>query len=128
MLYEERRDFDKALFYWNKRITLSTTKDEWTQKAKERIRDIKMIQGMFKPKPTEDELLDLVEEVSKQKEVLSENKQEFARHLLDKAKLSYEKSDDVNAFKKASDAQLLDPANKDIKDFLQKVQSEMLVR
>lgn len=128
MLYEEQRDFDKALFYWNKRMALSTTSDEWSQKAKERIRDIKMVQGMFKPKPTEDELLDLVKEVSKRKEALSDDKQKFAQHLLDKAKLSYKNNDDVAAYKKASDAQLLDPSNKEIDDFLQKVQSEMLVK
>lgn len=127
LLYENTRNYNKALFYWQKRAELGGLSDDpWTQKAKQRIEDIKIIQQTFPTKPTEREVLGLVRDTLKQKSIIRQDKRELAKTLLRRAKLSYEKNDLITALQKACDAQLLDPANADIQEFIDIVQKRLL--
>lgn len=127
LLYENERDLDKAIFYWKKRVELGSPDDPWTEKAKQRIRDIKMVQGI--PLETKEEkLVSLTKDVLNEKAITKGDNRELAKMYLRKAKASYKKGDDLAAFKQAVSALQLDPANTEITEFVEKVQKKLLMR
>ncbi len=42
LFYENKRDLEKAAFYWGKRAQIGSPDDPWTQKAARRLKDIRM--------------------------------------------------------------------------------------
>lgn len=127
LLYENKRDLDKAIFYWKKRVQLGSPDDPWTQKAKQRINDIMMVQGIpFETK--EEKLVTLTKDVLNQKAITKGDDRELAKLYMNKAKASYQKGDDLAAFKQALSALQLDPANTEITKFVEKVQKKLLLR
>lgn len=129
LLYENRRDLDKARYHWQKRATLGVADDPWTEKAKQRLKDIDLV---LSQRPLEDireqEAVSLVQDMVEQKTIQRTYNQELAKVKFQKAKLSYEKHDEVTALKEAIDAHLLDPSNQEIEKFIEKVQTRLLSR
>lgn len=129
LLYENKRDLDKAAFYWAKRLELGSPDDPWTQKAKQRLEDIRLV---LSDKPfeqaREQEIIGFLKDVATQKSLLKEDDKALAKQYFEKAKQSYNKDDFATAFKEALDAKQLDPANKEIEEFIKKVQTRALSR
>lgn len=127
LLYEGRRDLEKAAAYWNQRARLGSPGDPWTEKARARLRDIKLVASAT---PLEDEkekeILALTNQVRNRKCVLKSDKKELARDYLEKAKLKYKKGKGVLALKMAANAAAIDPSNTEIKEFIEKVQNSLL--
>ncbi len=127
--YEGQRDLTKAAFYWSKRAGLGPADDEWVQKAQSRLKDIRIV---LSNKPIadlqEDEVLDLVKEVSAHKTLMGKDDKVLSQDHFRKAKLSYNKGDLATAIKEALDAQYLDPDNRQIEEFIEKTESRALSR
>lgn len=132
LLYENKRDLDKAAFYWSKRAELGSSDDPWAGKAKQRLDDIRLVlQGGFS-ESNEQEIIRLMREVVNQKTILNQkitqkqDNQILADKYFEKAKQSYHKLNYAAAIKEALDAQQLDPANKEIEEFIEKAQLRAL--
>lgn len=129
MFYESNRDLGKAAYYWEKRASLGLAGDPWTQKAQQRLKDIRTV---LSDNPQEDrrqqEVMDLTSMVLSNKALLKKDNKAQARSYLDKARELYNKGDDVTALKTAIDAELLDSKNDEIKEFVNKLQTRVLSR
>ncbi len=128
LLYENKRDLDKAALYWQKRAELGSPDDPWTQKARQRLEDIRLVLRGGAGKYKEQEIIRLIDEVGNQKIILRQSNQALADKCFEKAKQNYLKQNYAAAIKEALDAQQLDPANKDIEAFIEKVQLRALSR
>lgn len=130
LLYETKRDLDKAAAYWKKRAELGLPDDPWTQKARKRLEDINLVLSNMPLEEVlrEQEVVELLKEVATQKTVMEKDDKELAKNHFGKAKQSYDKEDYATAIKEALDAQQLDPANKEIEKFIEKVQTRALSR
>ena len=73
-------------------------------------------------------MFDLMREVQNQKAIYKKDERQLARAHLQKAKLKYENGDDVGALREAFDAKQLDSSNKEIDEFIDKVQARLLTR
>lgn len=127
LLYEGKRDFRKAVAYWQKRVNLGSPNDPWTQKAKLRLKDITLVlegQGLAQ----EDEVIDLMRQISEKKALLRESNKELAQDYLKRARVSYNKDDLATALKLGASAQQMDPSDSDITEFVEKVQLRALSR
>lgn len=129
LLYENRRELDKARYHWQKRAELGQPNDPWTEKAKQRLKDIDLV---LSRRPLEEmreqEAVSLVKEMVVEKTIQRKYNQELAKVKFQKALLAYEKHDEVTALREAVDAHLLDPSNKEIEKFIEKVQTRLLSR
>jgi len=129
LLYENKRELNKAAYYWNKRVELGNFNDPWTQKASQRLKDIRLsLSSNPAESLKEQDVLKLMKDVANEKYILSREDKMLARKHLKKAKDSYAKEDYAAAVKEALDAQYLDPDNKDIQDFIDKTQHRALSR
>jgi len=126
LFYEGKRDLKKAAEYWQKRIEYGPADDPWTEKARGRLNDIRLVLGDKDINPDEEKVIGLMKEVLVQKSVLKTDDKALAKKHFETAKLTYKKGDELTAFKEAVDAKSLDPANKDIDEFLDRVQARML--
>jgi len=129
LYYEGKRQFNKAAYCWNKRVELGDLNDPWTQMARQRLEDIKLV---FSPNPVKDsaekEVVNLMKDVANEKHALGQDDKLKASKHLKNAKVSYEKEDFATAVKEALDAQYLDPENKDIEEFILRTQRRALSR
>ncbi|MBI4707059.1 MAG: tetratricopeptide repeat protein [Candidatus Omnitrophica bacterium] len=129
LFYENERELNKAAQCWKKRYELSSPGDPWAKKAKARFDDISLV---MTDRPVQDareqEVMGLLKDVSAQKSLFKKDDKAMAMSLFCKAKESYNIGDDVAAFKQALDASQLDPANKEIEDFVTKIQTRLLSR
>lgn len=127
LLYENLRNFDKAAYYWQKRAEMGVPTDPWTVKAQKRVKDIKLI---LSDRPLEEEreqeVLSLVNDTAVEKSMLRKDNATLAKYYFDKAKLNYQKGNQVLALKMAVDASQLDPTNTDIIEFIDKIQTRLL--
>jgi Flp pilus assembly protein TadD len=126
LVYENNRDLKNAAYYWGKRAELGEAGDPWTVKARERYNDIRIVTGEVSADPREEQLLDLVKDVSAKKELWRKDNKELAKHYLEEAETSFRKGDEVRALKKAQDAQQLDPTNENIIGFIDKLRIRLL--
>lgn len=127
LMYEGQRNLDKAAFYWQKRAEMGLNDDPWTLKAKRRLEDIRMaVSDRPLQEIKEREVIGLANNVSIEKFILKRDNAELGRYYFRKAKQDYERGEDVAALKKTIDAAQLDPANDDIKEFEQKLQTRLL--
>ncbi|KPK97689.1 MAG: hypothetical protein AMJ95_07810 [Omnitrophica WOR_2 bacterium SM23_72] len=129
LLYENKRDLDKAKIYWEKRALMGSGDDPWTQRARKRLEDIRMV---LSDRPLEiireREVASFIKEVENQKRHFQDPKKEKADILFEKAKMSYKAGEYAAAIKEAVDAQQLDPSNKQIETFIEEVQLRALSR
>lgn len=125
LLYENKRDLNKAVVYWQKRVELGDPNDPWTEKARQRLKDIKLSMG-GKVKGQEDSVLDLVTDVATQKDLEKTDGKVMAMTLFKKAKDSYKKGDGATAIKLVTDAQQLDPTNPEIQKFAEDLELRLL--
>ncbi len=127
LFYENKRDLKQAAANWKKRVELGMPDDPWTQKAKQRYLDICSV---ISKRPIQDmreqEIVELLNDVTIEKELLKKDNIALARDKLIKAKRNYKKGDEVLALKLAIDAEQLDPDNDDIEAFIDKVQTRLL--
>lgn len=129
LFYENKRNLDKAVFYWQKRAQLGSPDDPWTEKAKQRSEDIHLVLGNKAADSfREQEVMGLIRDVANQKSILREDNKAMAREYFDKAKRSYDRGNYPAARKEALDAQQLDPANREIEKFIERVQIRALSR
>jgi len=129
LFYENKRDLEKAAFYWNKRAELGSPDDPWKQKAANRFKDIRAV---LSSRPIadqrEEDVLSLMKDVSVRKAVVNKSDLALAQDRFQKAKLSYNKGDLDTAIKEALDAQYLDQYNPEIEAFIEKAASRALSR
>jgi len=129
LLYENQRNLEKASFYWAKRAELGSPDDPWTLKAKQRLEDISLITGGRAIESSrEQEVIGLIKDVTEEKSILRQDNKALAKKYLEEAKQSYDKEDYATAIKKAASAQQLDPTNREIEEFIEKVQIRALSR
>ena len=129
LFYEKQRDLDKAAFHWAKRAELGFADDLRTQKAANRLKDIRAV---LSSRPIadqrEEEVLKLMKDVSVRKGKVNDDNQALAQVRFQKAKLSYNQGDLAKAVKEAIDAQYLDQDNPEIEAFIEKAASRALSR
>lgn len=127
LLYENQRDLKSAAFYWKKRAQSGSLDDPWTQKAKQRLKDIEMALGKSRLQGSrEQEVISLLKDVEVEKFILKKSDKEQSRDYFKKAMTCYKNGDEVTAIKLAIDASYLDPSNKEIKEFIDKIQTRLL--
>ena len=126
LVYETRRDLDKAVDYWNRRAELGSAADPWTQRAKQRASDIRTLQIGAPYDSDEQAVLGFMKDIQNEKAVYRENDDVLAKTHFKKAKLCYEKGDEVGALSEAFTAKQFDPSNSEIEDFIEKVQTRLL--
>ncbi|MFH1198641.1 MAG: tetratricopeptide repeat protein [Candidatus Omnitrophota bacterium] len=125
LLYENNRDLDKAAYYWGKRVELGDPADPWTEKARQRPQDIKIsLAGSSNER--ENNVLSMVTDVNKQKELERTDDKALANKYLNKARQLHRKGDNSTALKVAIDAQQLDPTNDEIEKFIEDLQLRIL--
>jgi len=129
LLYENQRKLDKAEFYWSQRASLGAPDDPWTQKAASRLNDIRAV---LSNQPVsfgrEDDVLGLMQDVSGQKSTFKKDDRSLSQDLFRKAKMSFDRGDLAMAFKEGLDAQYLDQDNREIEEFIEKVETRALSR
>jgi tetratricopeptide (TPR) repeat protein len=130
LLYENKRNLKKAEYYWSRRLELGPADDPWTQKAKQRLRDMKALHtGISVSQLSREEaVLDMVRETVKQKTAYRGSDDEVFRSHFDMAKSCYEKGEEVKALREAMIAKQLDPANSEVDEFIEKVQKRLLAK
>lgn len=131
LFYENKRDFEKAYIYWKKRAKLGSPDDPWTIRAKERIKDIRMVKegADFELESREQEVTSLMKEVLNRKSLLKDTDEKTqVQKYFEKAKQSYDRGDYALSRKEALDALALDPANREIEEFIEKAQTKALSR
>lgn len=132
ILSENRRDLAKAKEYWEKRRQLGV-QDVWADRAEQRLRDIELVSAIGIPPTDEQDVLDLVKEVtdSRRPARKSEAKpktdaQKRAAASFAKAQIALSQGDEMEAYKKALDAYQSDPLNPEIQQFLFRLQKSLL--
>ena len=127
--YEYKRDLEKAAFYWDKRAKLGLFNDPWTQKAINRLKEIRAV---LSNRPItslrEEDVLSLTKDVTVRKELGNKDDKALAEDHFKNAKLSYNKGDLATAIKEALDAQHLDQDNPEIEVFIEKAEHRALTR
>ena len=120
LLYENERDLDKAAYYWNKRSELGPPNDPWTQRARQRLRDIRAVSAGGSPvqDKREQEIVNLVKDVSANKTNLSSDKRELVANYMRKAKAMELKGDTAAALRLANAALRIDPTNENIQKYI----------
>jgi len=125
LLYESRRDLKKAADYWQKRAELGPVDDPWTEKARMRLSDIRILLEDKPVNPGEDNVLSLMNDVLVQKASRNEDTT-LAGKRPDKAKTNYKKAD--NAETRNVRPVGVDVANRGVDELLDKVQMRVLAR
>lgn len=151
LLYESQRNLEKAAFYWDKRVKIGSADDPWTQKAANRLRDIRLV---LSKQPIsdlrEEEVLGLIKDVGVNKSMPNGNDNKvlaptkdvaldksapneddnkvLARNHFKKAQESFKRGDLPTAIQEALDAQNLDQDNSEIEAFIEKTQLRALSR
>lgn len=121
LFYEARGHNEQAAYYWKKRRDMGSGDDLWARKADEHLEKLTPPDVRAKR-----EAAQITNEVKAEKSVLKADNKAKAGEYFKKAKARYEKGDEVTAFKMAIDAQMLDPSNKEITEFVDKVQLRLL--
>lgn len=129
LLYEGRRNLEKAAFYWGKRVEVGAQDDPWTQKASNRLGDIRRsLSGRPFSDEREEEVLGLMKDIAGNKAEFNKDDKTLAQKHFKKAKLSFNKGDMATAIKEALDAQYLDHNNPEIEAFIEKAERRALAR
>lgn len=133
ILYENKRELAKAAFYWQKRLEFGSSDDPWKEKARMRLEDIRMVLSAHPIKDAQEkEVRELVNDVTAKPKPKPKPKIKakltLSEEYFKNAKESYLKQDYAAAFKEALDAAQLDPTNKDIEKFIERVEAEALRR
>ena len=125
LFYEEQRDLERAAFYWAKRAELGSPDDPWAQKAASRFKDIRAV---LSNKPIadaqEEDVLGLIKDISIYKSVFDKDDRAQAQNHLSKAKQYYKNNKLTAAIKEALEALDLDQSNPEIKELIEKIDSD----
>ena len=129
LFYEGQRNLDKAVFYWNKRAAIGDPLDPWTQKAVNRLSDIRV---SLSDRPFSDQrekdVLSLMQNVVEDKTEFDQSDKALAQEHFKKAKQSFNSGDMATAIKEALDAEYLDQDNREIEAFIEKAELRALTR
>lgn len=149
LFYEDQKDYPNAIICWLRRALLGGPGDTWAETARKRLGDIaeaypeafrnigeqykENLQQLTRSEPALSEFTYLQPEGKTvtllQDEGAAGGKQDSktrAVHYLRSAKESFYKGDYVTALKEATVASYLDPSNKEISDFVEKVRKTLL--
>jgi len=129
LLYEGQRDFDRAAYYWSKRVDVGSQDDPWTQKAANRLRDIRRSLSV-KPftDEREEDVLGLMKDIVENKSEIAKDQETLAQMHFKKARSCFDRGDMATAIKEALDAQQLDQDNPEIEAFIEKAELRALTR
>ncbi len=129
LVYEGKRNLDQAVFYWRKRADLGSPGELWTERARQRLKDIYLVSS---ENPLEEARQ---QEAPKYhgsplfyKSILKSDNKGLAKIYFENAKLKLKDGDELSALKIAIDANLLDPANTEIEEFVERTQTRLLSR
>ena len=129
LFYEGQRNLEKAAFYWGKRIDVGTQDDPWTQKAANRLSDIRMsLSERTFSDEREEQILSLIKETAEDKTEFNKDDDTLAQKHFKKAQQSFDRGDLATAIKEALDAQYLDQNNPEIEAFIEKAERRALTR
>jgi tetratricopeptide (TPR) repeat protein len=129
LFYEGQRNLEKAAFYWNKRAVVGAPGDPLTQKAKNRLGDIRLsLSGRPSSDQREDEIMGLMKDIVEDKTEFNKNDESLAQKHFKKAKKSFDNGDMATAIKEALDAKYLDQDNPEIEAFIEKAERRALTR
>jgi len=129
LFYEGQRNLKKAEFYWGKRVEVGSPDDPWTQRAGNRLRDIRMsLSGRPFADEREEEVLGLMKNIAEDKTEFNKSDETLAQIHFKKAKVSFSRGDLALAIKEALDAQYLDQDNPEIEAFIEKAERRALTR
>jgi tetratricopeptide (TPR) repeat protein len=147
LLYETKGDYPRAVLYWMKRLTMGTSGDPWTEKARLRL------EGIINSHPEEFNKV-MMPAVSRSsnnpaaagrnistqqmppvsnyprpnmpsEQTLSNNQKAALAHL-ESAQQSFAKGEYVNALKEATTAEYLDASNPEVRTFVAQVREALL--
>lgn len=128
LFYENKRDLKKAGYYWQKRAELGDPEDPWTKKAYARSYDIALTLGEIPVDSREQQILEMVKEVSAKKNLLKKDNVELSKDYFEKAQKYFQKGQDELALENATSASSLDPSNDKINEFIDKIRMRLLSR
>lgn len=127
LLYENKRDLKQAASCWQKRARLGSVDDPWTERAKQRVEDLREVLSATPLQDArEQEVIGFIKDVANNKDLLNHDDIFLAKDHFQKAKRRYDQGDLAGAFQEALDAQYLDPDNQEIETFIDKVQARVL--
>ena len=121
LLYEGKRDLEKAAYFWKKRVELGVPADPWTQKAQQRYDDTRLALSIRPQEMQERSVVGLAKDIANQKGLERKDNKQLAKSNFEKAKVHFERGDEVTALKLAVDAKQLDPTNLEIQEFVDKI-------
>ena len=127
IFYENKRDLKKAEFYWAKREKLGSPDDPWTQKATKRLKDIRLVSSDNSlADQREEDVLGLMKDIAADKSTFNKKDKDLSNVYFEKAKKSFKNGNFAAAIKEALDALQLEQNNKEIQEFIEKVELRAL--
>lgn len=123
LLYEKERDLNQAAYYWARRAEFGQPDDPWTIKAQRRLADIKAVVSNEPVKEIKER-----QAAGLSRQMQSEDSKALARRYLKEAKRLYKQGREVEAFRMASEANQLDPANREVEKFMNTIARRILAR
>ncbi|MEW6170853.1 MAG: tetratricopeptide repeat protein [Candidatus Omnitrophota bacterium] len=127
LLYTKKGDLRKASAYWKKRAEMGSPLDPWTIKAQEEYHKIANAYPDMKNVIIEQEAIELVDTVSRQKQLQAAHPEIAAKENLRRAKYYYKQQEYASALRELLNAQRLDPHNKEINKLIEIIQKKILL-
>jgi len=124
MLYEARKDFSQAAYYWNRRAMLGDPKDPWTQNAKKRLDALTFMVPELKQKFMEQESINLMQQVEQQKKVKKEQDLKSAIQHLDLANKAFKSGDYKKTIEEAQLSLSFNPKTEEARALVEKAQQK----
>jgi Flp pilus assembly protein TadD len=113
LLYEVKGDFEKAAFYWEKRVELGSSSDPWTEKAKEKLSNLATMLPGYREKLIESQTVNLIREILDAKRIEKEKKMEQAQMYLSSARKLYRSGQYTKALEDIDKSLSLDPQDRE---------------
>ena len=124
MLYEARKDYSKAAYYWNRRASLGDPKDPWTDNAKKRLDALTFMVPELKQKFMEQESINLMQQVEEQKKIKREQDLKSALLHLDLANKAFKSGDYKKTMEEAKLTLSFNPKAEEAKALIDKSQQK----
>ncbi len=131
-VYEKEGDFEKAIFYFKKRVLIGDWNDEWTMKARRELQSLGVSDPELKADFLDQHLASLesagdVTGIPRGNDLDPKRRKRDARLHLFRGKQLYYMAMYPEALTELGVAIILDPKNKEIKKTLEEVQQKALI-
>lgn len=145
LLYERKGDYQRAGYYFKKRIEMNLPSDYWSRQALEHLSGLSIMDPATRRLYLRTETNELIREIEASKPQKSKQESREAGYsqqgkaqypgyrpseaeiYLNRAKRLYKKKDYVKALRELNKAYFLDPTNQEITELLQKTQTHILL-